>query len=311
MAKRKTPFNKLPEIPFGSRPKILLVGNGLTLSFPDATKIDDILINEWAKKHADSLPIRGNPLVHHTFWDQAFPMQVVIATNDHVDSCMVELANKFKAQTVDPKQKEMIQAILRANFEAILTTNYSLEMERSTIPSMTEQKIYSQYLVTKIQSKQQTELGIFQGTKLPYANEPSLWHIHGTALRKKSMVMGQFYYGKLMSEVVQRAHYVSKLYQQTNSKGVGFSPESWIDYFLIGDVHCIGFSLDMAESDIWWLLSFKKSAFPESSFTLYERNRSEGIHKLLYEAYNIKCPDVTDQMGKDYTEFYINIAKML
>ena len=36
------------------------------------------------------------------------------------------------------------------------------------------------------------------------------------------------------------------------------TPHSWADLFLHDDVHIAGFSLDYAETPLWWLLSYKQ-----------------------------------------------------
>ena len=304
---RKT-FNSLPSIPYNTRPKILLVGNGITMPFPNSIDVDSILIDEWKNHHSEQLPPRKDPCVHHKLWDQPLPVQIVIATNDHVSTTMHLLAEKFSKAAIDPRQSDLIKNILNAKFDAILSTNYSLEFEKSVITGKTEKCIYPYYRVTQKQTPQQEQLGIFQATEIPYANTPTLWHIHGTALRKNSMVMGQQYYGKLLSEVVSRANNCMRSYRNSLTQRKSFIPKSWIDYFLIGDVYCFGFGLDMSESDIWWLLSLKKNAFPDSSFYLYERERTSSIKALYYDVYQVNRPDTTAMLGKDYEEFYKNVC---
>ncbi len=302
MSKR---INSLPSIPYNTRPKVLLVGNGITLPFPSSIDVDSILIDEWEKNHSEHLPLRKDPCVHHAFWDEPLPLQVVIASNNHVSTTMHLLADKFSHASIAPAQVDLIKHILNAKFDAILSTNYSLEFEKSVIPG---KNFFPYYRVTQKQTEQQKLLGIFQATELPYANNPTLWHIHGTALRKDSMVMGQHDYGKLLSEVVSRANKCLRLYKTSLTRRKPFTPKSWVDYFLIGDVYCFGFGLDMSESDIWWLLSLKKKEFPASSFNLYERERTTGIKEMYYDLYQVKRPITTTMAGKDYEEFYKNVC---
>lgn len=307
----KKTYDILSEIKPEKRPKVLLVGNGMTLPFEGAVDVDKIIQAEWLKNYGTFLPDRKDPLNHHEIWNTPLPLQVVIATKGRVDECMAELSKLFKASRTPDSQKQMIRTILDAGFDAVLTTNYSLEMEYSTIPDASEHKIYRMYKTTTEQTTQQEHLGIFQATELPYANNPLLWHIHGTALRKNSMVMGQFYYGKLLAEVVSRANTVATEYRSKIDRGMAFIPKSWIDYFLIGDVYCLGFGMNTSEEDIWWLLSLKKSAFKDSSVYFYDREPKVGIQKLLFDAYEIKCPDTGLIRGNDYKEFYRNVAKSL
>lgn len=308
MAKRKKPYDVLEEIPFGKKPKVLLVGNGISRDFLGGREIDQIIQDQWRKHYEEELPERGHRLIHHDIWKEALPLQVVIATKDHVSSCMNELANEFRKCVHVEEQIDLVHTLLSVNVDAVLSTNYSLEFEKSTIDNISDRKIYNQYRITQEQTSQQEQFGIYQCTEIPHANRPLLWHIHGTALRKKSMVMGQFYYGKLLSEIVQRSNQVLKEYKKTLVEKSSYIPKSWVDYFLIGDVYCLGFGMDLSETDLWWLISFKKDAFPDSSFTLYERSQKSGIRELLYDAYGIKVISTPELRGGSYIEFYKNVC---
>ena len=302
MAKK---FYNFPEVPYGVHPKILFVGNGFNLSFPDAQSTDAIIQNQWKQMYGIDLPSRDDE-PNNRVWKLPFPLQVVAATKDHVQGCMTELAGNFKGMDVTEEQRTFIKQILDAKFDAILSTNYSLEFEKSTIDNFSERKVYALYKKSKEQTKQQEQLGIFQCTELPYANHPLLWHIHGTALRKNSLIMGQLYYGKLLSEVTEQARKLSQLYKAYEKSHLPFHPKSWIDYFLIGDVYILGFKLDFSESDIWWLLSFKKSMFPNTKVYYYEHSISEE-KRLMLDCYQVEMPDnpILAESGKSrYLDFY-------
>ena len=73
MRKKETFTNELKPIPYGSIPKILLVGNGLNLSYgyqscKDVCKGDDM----------------------------PFPMQIVVSSEDSVDEQMKNIAVEFQ-----------------------------------------------------------------------------------------------------------------------------------------------------------------------------------------------------------------------
>ena len=301
-------YDLLPEIPYGTRPRILLVGNGTTLSFSGSTNTDSIIKDEWINSYNEELPDRkdtGNP---HVIWTIPFPLQVVAATNDHVQSCMSKLACSFNELEITEDQKDFILEVLNTRFDSVLTTNYSLEFEKSTISKYTKHKTYSRYKVTQEQTTQQKLFGIYQCTKLDDDNQSLLWHIHGTALRKQSMIIGQYYYGKLMSEVTARANTVNKSYKTANEKKVPFRPLSWIDYFLIGDVYILGLSLDFSETGLWWLLSLKKRGFPDSKVSFYNPKIDEKM-ALLFRCYNINTPNLV--FSNDYIEYYKKICKTI
>ena len=87
----------------------------------------------------------------------------------------------------------------------------------------------------------------------------SIWHIHGEAAIPKSMILGHYYYGKLLSEIQNRVPQFMRSYKMAISKGISVTYKSWIDYFLVGDIHIIGLSLDPSEMDLWWLINFKNA----------------------------------------------------
>lgn len=303
----KKATSNLPEIPYGKRPKVLLVGNGINLSFDGATDTDDIIKAEWKNYYGTELPDRNNSLIKHELWKLPFPLQVVAATKDHVQGCMTELSLLFKNSEVSSEQKAFIRDIVSTRFDAILSTNYSLEIEKSIIEDFTAGKAYKLYRTAREQNTQQKLLGVFQCTELTDDNHTLLWHIHGTALRKYSMVMGQFYYGKLLAEITARANAVNTRYRNANKEKIPFKPESWVDYFLIGDVFIFGFQLDYSESDIWWLLSYKKDAFPDSKAFFFTSN-IEAKKQLLLDCYKVNTP-VIEIKNKDYIQYYKRICE--
>ena len=287
MARQKRKIKELPEIPDGYRPKVLLVGNGINRSFKGAQDIASIIQREWKNNYGTDLPEwkKGKPT--HEIWELPFPMQVVAAAKDHVQDCMSRLADVFREMDILEAQKTFInQTILGTGFDAILSTNYSLEFEKSTFNKYSAQRVQKQYKTTLDQKSQQEKFDIYRCTELPDNHRTLLWHIHGTALRKKSLIMGQLYYGNLLSEVIQRSHEVGNYYRSSRTKRQSFKPKSWIDYFLISDVYILGFGLDLSESDIWWLLSYKKSVFSEARTFYFDPNinedSKEGLNKELF-----------------------------
>lgn len=298
----------LPAIDLNNRPKILLTGNGINKSFEEellnsednrALNTEKLFAEKWRENYRTEMP--------EEFKNLPFPMQAVIATKDNVNSCMAELAEIYKKTKTVPRQQQFIGHILGAGFDAVLSTNYSLEFENAVIPACTPGRIKSCfYRRTKVGTGPQNDFGMFQFTELPFADKPSLWHIHGTGLRKQSMVMGDYYYGKLLSLVTARAADVIAKYKKCLSNGKAYIPESWVDYFLLGDVYSFGFKFDLSESDIWWLLCCKKRNFPDS-VTEYFTPKQPGVEKrMMLDAYGVKVrTDIRFGSGDDkYIEFY-------
>lgn len=303
--KKDTIYTKLDSIAFEEKTKVLLVGNGLNLSFDKSRSIDSIMIDEWNKYHDRKIQSREEDS-EHPIWKLPFPLQVVAATKDNVQSCMKNLANEFRSINISEEQKDLINTILKVGFDSILTTNYSLEFEKSTIKDCNKGRIYKKYRKTQKQNKQQEDLGIFQCVELPDENNTLLWHIHGTSLRVNSMVMGELYYGNLLREVSNRALKIN--FNKSSKKKKRFTPKSWIDYFLFCDVHILGFGLDFSEIDIWWLLSYKKIKYPNSKVYLYAPKISED-KKMLLSCYNVEIPQIN--FDGDYIKYYNDVCKQI
>ena len=154
-------YDKLPEIKPGERPKVLLVGNGLNRSFENKVIIEDVIKKEWNSNYGyditDSDADDPSPV-----WNLPFPMQIAAATKGHVQSCLTDLAETFKGYSVEPKQDALIKEMLDAEFDTVLSTNYSLEIEKSTIADYTDRKVLRRYKQTDKSTTTQTNLGIFQ-----------------------------------------------------------------------------------------------------------------------------------------------------
>ena len=91
-----------------------------------------------------------------------------------------------------------------------------------------------------------------------------------------------------------------------------FTPLSWIDYFLIGDVYIFGLSMSLSEEDLWWLLACKQRLFPETKTIYYssEEKIDKDIKKMLI-AYNAepKTDISISECKNDYNNYYIKIIE--
>ena len=268
-----------PLVP-GQKPKVLLIGNGINLSFKSG-------IDSWKDIIKAELADSGSPLSYEQIRDMPAPMQIVVATGDHVNVRMKDLAGKLAKIEPPEEQKAFIREMLDCRPDAILTTNYSLEIEKSVIDPFTRPRCYQYGRQSHEATKKQDDLGIFRCTELPYGNDPYLWHIHGTCLKPASLVMGHYYYGSLIHEAAAYIPQFMRIYKGKQSGGAEYSPASWIDYFLLGDVHVIGLQMDISESDLWWLICCKKRNFPETKICYYTLKKEITAKELLMQSYGV------------------------
>ena len=89
--------------------------------------------------------------------------------------------------------------------------------------------------------------------------------------------------------------------------------KSWIDAFILNDVYSVGFGLDYAESDLWWLLERKnREETNHGKFYFYEPNSNSSYYKhRLIECYGgivntlgYTIENENDNNDRLYQEFY-------
>lgn len=300
----------LPEIKIGTIPNILVLGNGINRSFGNddwRTLLSGISCTSFEDEEQaciEKLP---------------FPLQAVVATSDNVDEGVELIAKKWLLHDgIEENQTKIIKDLLKYPFDAILTTNYTYDIERAINPSFKckiEKK--SGFRKTVIEgSTLANRLGMYKYMQLSDdATTYRIWHIHGELCRPKSMILGHYYYGKSIRCI---SDCVSSFFRRYNGmKNTGkFIPHSWVDYFMLGNVYIVGLGLDPSEADLWWLINCKKihsKDFNGGQIHWFEPNlNSKGsfAKKALAEAYDIKCH--TKPVGKDgYKAYYQFVAKDL
>ena len=301
-------ISELRPIKYGDHPKVLLMGNGINRAFKECTSLSDLL--------SDTLKQNNKDVSYDEIKNLPFPLQIIVSTKDRVDDKMGEFSSKLKTSVPSPELRSFISKNVRPPFEAVLTTNYSLEIERSIIPDFKPGNAWYYYRHTNSEeSTRQKNFNLFCCTELPLADPLYLWHIHGTALKKSSMIIGHYYYGKLLSEITDRAATVLREMKVAASKSGSFFPKSWIDYFLICDVNILGFGMDFSESDIWWLLEFKNLHNDElmnPKTVFFGANDLSKDKKALLKSMNCSVDEsVSFDIARVYANYYQDVFSYL
>ena len=86
-----------------------------------------------------------------------------------------------------------------------------------------------------------------------------IWYIHGEANKPASIMLGYNHYGSTLGRMADYYNgkdiYKSLVPLQKRLSTLSTSePKSWIDLFYSKNIYIIGYGLDNAEIDIWWLL---------------------------------------------------------
>lgn len=299
-------------------PQVMFLGNGLNNVFGGLswTKMMET-IND---SGVDVMKLRRLP----------FPLQAVIGTKDHVDTAAEKLQREFMAMRAEEPLCEEVRHLCEANFDSIITTNYTYEIEQSLDRDFISRgrcydtEVYSSLAAWKDPKYLLHSAYHIQGDG---KKENLVWHIHGEARKPDTMIFGHYFYGNLLSKFQQYLEKRSIDFENTLRHGVDLEMESWLDYYILGDIYILGFGFDVSELDMWWLLAHKKQMehsrgtvyffdphFPPaldekdeklSTAELLRYEKEEMKYQLL-RAYGVEirhCPKLEE--GKDsFAQFY-------
>ena len=245
------------------RPKVLLLGNGINNWSEYHSWIDlltDLCDDPEIRKYLQSDPEKKT---------LPMSMQAVLATKDDILGAIKRYNANSKYKKINPfygkitseKQVTVLQKLLSAGFDCILTTNYSYELE---FAAKEIESVTSDYQIRKMADSFQKPIEnkylIRSFNRVNYNGiENLIFHIHGEARKPNSIVLGHDYYARLLSKLVIESNNKGNQYQANQKNNVHQKIDSWIDLFLLGDVYVLGFGFDFAEIDLWCLLNRKKN----------------------------------------------------
>lgn len=274
--------------------KVILVGNGINRTYGVlswAELIGQIQTKKLTKEEMEALK------------NVPYPLQPVILTEDNIDIKMKAVAEELSSFKPKEEESKLIQNLMSLPIEAILTTNYTYEIEKSVLPEFTCKVGCG----SKFRKKIYKSAGKYEVNQLHTCfhvgdDKPTIWHIHGEAAKPDTMVLGHYYYGKHLAQIQQ---YVSKLiarYKCAVSKGQIFNYQSWVDYFLLCNVYIVGLGMDMSEMDLWWLVNCKKRHFKDKKTVLFKSDITKE-QELLAKTYGVEV--VKDGLtDKDFENYY-------
>ncbi len=295
-------INMLPKIEMGNIPNIILLGNGINrVDISDSKEsweefLKDIATDDFKGRLGD-------------IEDMPYPLRPIVVTGDNIKAQLEKKAIKLLPHGLSKEYSEFIRGFTDLPFDAILTTNYTYELEQSILPGFScDFKRPSKYRKTSIDgNKLNEQLGIFKYFSLPVNDKNSMvWHIHGEAARPNSMVLGHYYYGNLLSVIQQRIPHILSSLSISTKKDISFQPKSWIDYFMLGNVYIVGFGMEFSEMDIWWMVNCKRRRFYDFGKIVYYEpkcNETQNRSKCeLARAYKIEMPDL--EFDGNYMKYY-------
>ena len=301
-------MNDLRQIEYGKIPKVLFLGNGVNLA---TRSKDDLSWGELLKRISSGKHDYNMDRIEK----MPYPLQAVVLTEDNIDNRLEEISKTLLPKELSDNRSSLLRKYTELSFDAILTTNYTYEIEMALNSEFNcKLKSPSKWRKSAMKgSKIQEQFGLFKFMKL--ADEDSdyyVWHIHGEAARPRSMVLGHYYYSKLLRLIQDRVANTVKRYKTTSRNKMAFTPQSWIDYFLLGDVYVVGYGLDFSEMDIWWLINCKKRNFSECGDIFYyepglSKSGDKYAKRALADSYGVEMPEI--DFDGDYYLYYRKVAE--
>ena len=286
-------------------PQVLFLGNGLNRAFG---------AGDWGNLLKQ---IHNNPRVtYEQLKELPFPLQAVLATGDHVDVvCKDESMKNQGALDIEPLRKQM-EALLKVPFDHILTTNYTYEIERVANSKVEQDGEYCKKLTrTTIKSlKAENKYLLHTYNEVSFNGyKHKIWHIHGENRKPQSLILGHYAYGTLLSKYQEELSKRGNRQLTREKEGKPYIMDSWLDAFIIGDVHVLGFGFDFSEMDLWWLLNRKKrEKAAHGKVFFYSPIQGNELLLAMLEAYGVKIENLGFySKPADYKAFYQSAVNLI
>ena len=282
------------------RPNVLILGNGLTrgTSLSWAKLIQSIgrtgaNISQYEEQNPDG-----------SFKRFIIPNTILtLATSIINDGVRRKEYSKIFDCSAYPSNAYLKQ-LLSLPFDAILTTNYSYELESEIEPKYPCFSPDKKLHYVSISGRKQDPVFLLH-TYNSLGKAPDIWHIHGELRRPSSIVLTHDEYARFVQNITKYSSDRGRDYVN-NKTDLKFL--SWIDYFILGNIYMLGLGMDFSEFDLWWLLGRRlREKAGQGTFVFYEGEKASELAKqqalrdidATVETFHIKT-----ETAADYTLFY-------
>lgn len=253
------------------RPNVLILGNGLTRN----TSISWAKLIQGIKRNNSNISLYKELEADGTFKRFIIPNTILTQATSIIDD--TERRNRYSSifnRSTYP-HNTFLQQLLSLPFDAILTTNYSYELESeisNLYPSLRPDK-KREYAA---RTRQNNDPVFLLHTFNHFTTAPDIWHIHGELRRPSSIVLTHDEYAKHIRAITQ---YTSDRRAEYDKKPAGLKFRSWVDYFIFGNVFVLGLGMDFSEFDLWWLLGRRLREKNKGTFIFYEGEKESETAK--------------------------------
>ena len=282
-----------------SIPLVLLLGNGV-LRLAGGGNWDGLL-------HAIETPPPKKRDLSHV----PFAMQPEAICGVNVEEVQRKTALAIKDNENDPQN--ILWRLLHLPFDAILTTNYTYEIESILSGGeWTEKKRRDAFIALDGNSRVRHNTYICSKVLTCDGRVIPVFHIHGERMRKHSLVLSYYSYANAVSRLITLNKKRGNEYQEKQESGEKINVLSWLDYFLLGEVYAVGFGFDTSEFDIWWAVERKareKARHGRLHAIMTENDIKTKPQSILFEAMDVDLQEF--KPGNDYLKTYERILMYL
>lgn len=329
--KREYPNKLLKSIKFNNPPEVLLLGNGLNRLLE---------LDSWEElvSEMSSDPNMVNNPSLDKFKGLSSLLQVYALEpkskdfSEKIQKILKSIKNNFnnKISNADESTKQKIELyskLCNLDFQSILTTNYDLFVEdflkKKLAQTGIKVKVKREHGRKNVSSQKKRDslydfryLQYNRNSKLEQLNEPYIWHIHGNQENPKNIMLDFYSYGTNLSILQSYGYHfikkymacVKKVVSNTNNESIEFQPESWLDYFFLGNIYIVGLGLDADEFELRWLLTYRKRIHNIISERLEQQCKPifGNIYFMdIYSRKNDNDQDALDKVKRRSREFEI------
>ena len=280
-------------------PQVLLLGNGINRAYGD--KSWQALIRALKTNEKISMDDEGIKKI-------PYPLQVILAARGNVN---VSESDGFSLicgrENLDDMQP-VLQKLYAIGFDDVLTANYSYELERSIQPKVKPDgtNLLSYQKNEAPDGRAENKYLLHTYYYIPYGEfRTRIWHIHGEARKKNSIILDHYQYGTLLSRYQELLKKRENTQYQRQQSGETPQLNSWIDTFIMGDVYILGFGYDYSEFDLWWLLNRKQREKADTGKVYFYTVDPGTAHCALLETYGAEIVNLGyRRKPDDYKPFY-------
>lgn len=287
-------------------PKVLFLGNGLNRAYGGL---------EWTKA-IERIQTNNNINIASSYYQKVpATLMAIVATENRIEDALSTKEAEDIVFGVDDMSLMYtpLRNLIHSGFHYILTTNYSYEIERAIDKKFSRKGKYNSLRIRDFNKSTQGDpeerclLHTYNELEDSFGSY-KIWHIHGEGRKIKTVALGHHFYGKLLGKYKDEVELIEQNITDSTGKAIRKEYESWIDLFLNGDVYMVGFGLDFAEYDIWWLL-VQKAALGRGKVFFYNPRENNEAKFSLIEVLNGEAICLGCNSPRDYKVFYNKVIE--